>query len=144
MCTALDLIREKDEEIASLPPSASVFDAVTLMCDRRIGSVLVMDGERLVGILTERDVLWRVVVIGNDPYTMSVQEVMTTPVACAQPHTTLEEMRLVVRNRRIRHLPVVDDSGKVLGIISIGDLNRAEHDAQEQTIHYLEQYMSVA
>lgn len=144
MCTALDLIREKDEEIASLPPSANVFDAVTLMCDRRIGSVLVMDGERLVGILTERDVLWRVVVIGNDPYTMSVQEVMTTPVACAQPHTTLEEMRLVVRNRRIRHLPVVDDSGKVMGIISIGDLNRAEHDAQEQTIHYLEQYMSVA
>lgn len=144
MCTAMDLIREKDEEVAVLPPSASVIDAATLMCDRRIGSVLVMDGERLIGILTERDILWRVVVIGNDPYTMTVQEVMTTPVACAQPHTTLEEMRLVVRNRRIRHLPVVNDLGHVLGVVSIGDLNRAEHAVQEQTIHYLEQYMSVA
>lgn len=144
MCTALDLIREKGGAIAALPPSASVFQAAELMNDRRIGSVLVMDGAHLVGIFTERDLLRRVVVVDGNPHSTTLDEVMTTPIACAQPHTTLEEMRLVVRNRRIRHLPVVDACGHVLGVVSIGDLNRAEHAAQEQTIHYLERYMSVA
>ena len=144
MCTALDLIREKRGTIIALPPGASVFQAAELMNDHRVGSVLVMDADRLVGIFTERDLLRRVVVTDGDPHRTKLDEVMTTPIACAQPHTTLEEMRLVVRIRRIRHLPVVDACGHVLGVVSIGDLNRAQHAAQEQTIHYLERYMSVA
>jgi CBS domain-containing protein len=143
MCNALDLIREKGSDIAALAPDATVLDAANLMNDRHIGSVLVMDGERLLGIFTERDVLRRVVAARGDPETMRLEDVMTTPVACAAPHTTLAELRLVVRNRRIRHVPVVNERGRVLGLISIGDLNRAEHAVQEQTIHYLEQYMSV-
>lgn len=144
MCTALDLVREKRQEIASLAPDASALDAANMMNDRRIGSVLVMDDPRLMGIFTERDVLRRIVAAHRDPVATPLYEVMTSPVACALPHTTLEEMRLVVRNRRVRHLPVVDDHGRVLGIVSIGDLNRAEHTVKDQTIHYLEQFISVA
>lgn len=144
MCEALDLVREKNQTIASLGGDASVLDAANLMNDRRIGSVLVMEGPRLLGIFTERDILRRVVARRRDPASTLLREVMTSPVACALPHTTLEEMRLVVRNRKVRHLPVVDDDGRVLGMVSIGDLNRAEHAVQEQTIHYLEQYISVA
>lgn len=144
MCTAMDLVREKHDEVAALPPDASAHEAAHLMNDRRIGSVLVMDGARLVGIFTERDLLRRIVAERRDAESTELSVVMTHPVACALPRTTLEEMRLVVRNRRIRHLPVVDDVGGVLGIVSIGDLNRAEHAVQEQTIHYLEQYISVA
>lgn len=143
MCTALDLVREKRDDLAWLPPNATALDAANLMNDRRIGSVLVMEGERLLGIFTERDVLRRIVAAKRDPETTSLAEVMTSPIACAMPHTTLEEMRLVIRNRRVRHLPVVDDDGRVLGIVSIGDLNKAEHAVQEQTIHYLEQYIAV-
>jgi CBS domain-containing protein len=143
MCTALDLVREKSDDLASLPPEATALDAANLMNDRHIGSVLVMDGPRLMGIFTERDVLRRIVAAGRDPEITLLRDVMTSPVACAMPHTTLEEMRLVVRNRRVRHLPVVDESGSVMGIVSIGDMNRAEHAVQEQTIHYLEQYISV-
>ena len=155
MCTALDLVREKQDEVAALAPDASALDAANLMNDRRIGSVLVMEGpdpgiphspdtpHRLMGIFTERDMLRRIVAAGRDPETTLLRDVMTSPVACALPHTTLEEMRLVIRNRRVRHLPVVDDNGVVLGIVSIGDLNRADRAVQEQTIHYLEQYISV-
>lgn len=144
MCTALDLVREKHDDIGWLPPEANALEAANLMNDRRIGSVLVMDGERLLGIFTERDVLRRIVAAKLEPEATLLADVMTSPIACALPHTTLEEMRLVIRNRRVRHLPVVDDDGRVLGIVSIGDLNKAEHAVQEQTIHYLEQYIAVS
>jgi CBS domain-containing protein len=84
----------------------------------------------------------RVVASQTAPATTKVSEVMTTPVACATPETTSEELRAVMREKRIRHIPVVD-GGKVMGMVSIGDLNRTDSDVQEQTILYLEQYMSV-
>ena len=113
-----------------------------LMNDRRIGSVLVIDDDRLVGIFTERDVMRRVVAEQRDPASTTLAEVMTSPVACGAPHTTLNELRTVMRRRKIRHIPIVRGR-RALGMISIGDLNQAEHDVQEQTISYLEQYMSV-
>lgn len=145
MCNALDIIREKgNEDVVSLPPEATVLEAANRMNDRHIGSVLVMEGDALLGIFTERDVLRRIVAGHRDSQLTFLREVMTTPVACALPRTTIDEMRLVMRNRRIRHLPVVDDEGRVLGVVSIGDVNRAEKSVHEQTIHYLEQYISVA
>jgi CBS domain-containing protein len=112
------------------------------MNEWHIGSVLVMDGDQLLGIFTERDVMRRVVAAHRDPEMTRLEEVMTSPVACAAPHTTLDELRLVMRVQRIRHIPVARND-QVIGIISIGDLNKAEHDVQEQTILYLAQYMSV-
>lgn len=142
MATAEQLTAIKGGAIASLPPQATVLEAAQLMNDRHIGSVLVTEGNQLVGIFTERDVMRRVVADQRDPASTTVADVMTSPVACAAPHTTLDEIRTVMRDKRIRHVPVVN-GGAVLGMISLGDLNKAEHDGQVETIRYLEQYMSV-
>jgi CBS domain-containing protein len=142
MGTAEHLIRGRTGSIASLPPDATVLEAAQLMNSRSVGSVLVVERERLLGIFTERDVLRRVVAAQRDPAATRLGEVMTTPVACASMRTTLDEVRAAMREKRIRHMPVVE-SGRVLGMISLGDLNKAEHDVQEETIRYLEQYMSV-
>ena len=143
MSTAEQLIVLKGGSVAALGPEATVLEAAALMNERGIGSVVVIDDKkRLAGIFTERDVLRRVVAEERDPVTTKLAEVMTTPVACAAPHTTLDEIRQVMRKRRIRHMPVADRK-RVVGMVSIGDLNKAEHDVQVQTIHYLEQYMSV-
>lgn len=128
--------------VASLPPSATVLDASRLMNDRHIGSVVLVEDERLVGIFTERDVLRRVVAAERSPAETRLAEVMTCPVACAAPHTTIDEVRQVMREKRIRHLPIVDGL-KVLGMVSIGDVNRVETETLAATIHYLEQYISV-
>jgi len=87
-------------------------------------------------------VLQRVVAAEKDPARTSVAEVMSTPVACAAMQTTSDEIKRTFREKRIRHLPVVED-GRVVGMVSIGDINRAENNAHEQTIKYLEQYVSV-
>ncbi len=142
MATAEHLLAVKGGSIASLGPAATVLDAAQVMNDRHIGSVLVIDDDRLVGIFTERDVLRRIVAEQRDPALTPLAEVMTSPVACGAPHTTLNELRTVMRRRKIRHIPIVKGR-RALGMISIGDLNQAEHDVQEQTISYLEQYMSV-
>jgi len=135
------ILREKQNGFATLGPQATVLEAATLMNDQRIGSVLVTEGDRLLGIFTERDVLRRIVAAKRDPAATRVEEVMTTQVACAERMTSCDEARRVMREKRIRHLPVVEQ-GQVIGIVSLGDLNKVDHDEQEQTIRYLEQYMT--
>ena len=141
MPTAKRLLEVKGTDVATLGPEATVLDAVELMNDRHIGSVVVLEDDRIVGIFTERDLMLRVVAARRDPAVCRLSEVMTTPVACAAPRTTLNELRQVMRDKRIRHVPVVD-GGRLAGLISIGDLNRAEHDVQEQTIEYLAHYIT--
>ena len=142
MATAEQLIEIKGAAVASLPSTATVLEAAQLMNDRHIGSVLVINQDRLVGIFTERDVLRRIVAEERDAAATHLDDVMTRQVACAAPHTTLDEIRAVMRRKRIRHIPVVK-SKRVVGMISIGDLNKADHDGQAETIKYLEQFMSV-
>jgi CBS domain-containing protein len=142
MGTAERLLATKGGSIAALPPGATVLEAARLMNERHIGSVIVIEKDRLVGIFTERDVMRRVVAEGRDAAKTVLSDVMTSAVAVAAPHTTLDEIRRVIREKRIRHVPVVADD-HVLGMISIGDLNRDQHDTDVQTIRYLEQYMSV-
>ncbi len=143
MATAQQLLVIKGDAVASLPPTATVLEAAQLMNRRRIGSVLVINEGRLAGIFTERDVLTRIVAEQRDPAATPLGEVMTSPVACAAPHTTLDEIRKVMRDCRIRHIPVAEGE-RVAGMISIGDLNKAQYDVQAETIRYLEQYISVA
>ena len=140
---AQQLVAAKGDAVASLPPSATVLDAARIMNERHIGSILVISRGRLAGIFTERDVLRRVVAEQRDPSATTLKQVMTEAVACAAPHTTLDEMRRVMREKRIRHIPVVDGH-TVTGMISLGDLNKVEHDGAVETIRYLEQYMSVS
>ena len=92
-------------------------------------------------MFTERDVLRRVVGERRDPATTLVAEVMTTDVFCCTPETTLEEARGAMKNRRIRHLPLVDGDRRVMGIVSIGDLNAYHVNSQEKTIHLLHEYL---
>jgi CBS domain-containing protein len=141
MPTAKDILLLKGANVASIHPDASVFQAAVLMDEQKIGALLVMEDGSMVGIFSERDILRRVVAQGRDAATTLVRDVMTAEVACCRLHTTLEEASGVMKNRRIRHLPVVDDNDGLLGLISIGDLNAYQNNAQEQTIHLLHQYI---
>lgn len=141
MATAEQLTTIKNEPVAWLPPDATALDAARLMNERHIGSVVVMEEDRIVGIFTERDVLRRIVAAGRDAATTTLRDVMTAPVAVAAPYTLLDELRVVMRERRIRHVPVVSGE-RMLGMISIGDLNRVEQQVQQQTIMYLEQFIA--
>ena len=144
MANAQQMLREKGGTLITVTPDASVLKAAERMNEHHIGSLVVTQNERLVGIFTERDILQRVVAKQLDPATTTVSDVMTAAVACATSQTTLDEMKSVMREKRIRHLPVVDTDHHVLGMISIGDLNRTQQNVQERTIRYLEQYMSVS
>jgi signal-transduction protein with cAMP-binding, CBS, and nucleotidyltransferase domain len=140
MCTIREILMNKDRWVASIGPQASALEAAVLMNRHKIGSLMVMEGETVVGIITERDLLQRVLVEQRDPSKTPVEEVMTTEVLCCQLHTTIDEARFVMKNRRVRHLPVVDEDG-LHGLISIGDLNAYDAHSQEVTIHVLTEYI---
>src|SRR5215207_10580617 len=120
MATVRDILAAKGPHVLSIGPDASVLDAALLMNEHKVGSLLVMEGGRLVGIITERDLLVRLIGQRRDPAASKVCEVMTAEVACCRPDTALDEARGVMKNRRIRHLPVLDGEGTLLGLISIG------------------------
>lgn len=141
MPTVMDILAEKGSNIVSIGRDASVLEAATLMNEHKIGCLLVVAGEKIDGIFTERDVLRRVVAVRGDPATMRVEDAMTKEIVCCRPETELEEARAVMKNRRIRHLPVVDDEDRVRGLVSIGDLNAYRLDGQEKTISFLQQYL---
>jgi len=142
MATIQELLGTKGPGVLSIGPQASAFDAAVLMNQHKIGSLLVMEGDVVQGIVTERDLLQRVIAACREPAQTLVREIMTSDMLCCQPHTTVEEARIVMRNHRVRHLPVVDDEGELRGMISIGDLNAYESQAQEQTIHVLTSYIN--
>lgn len=138
------ILKRKGSDVISIASTATVLDAARMMNDRKIGALVVIDEDHLMGIFTERDIMQRVVAEQRDPAGTKVANVMTTVVVCATPETTTDEMARVMREKRVRHLPVVDEHQKIIGMVSIGDINRAENHAHEQTIQYLKQYMSVA
>ena len=142
MATMRDILSDKStSEILSVNPAETVLEAVQRMNEHGVGALVVIDDGRMVGVFTERDVLRRVVGAQRDASTMQVADVMTTDVVCGSPETTVEEARVVMKNHRIRHLPVVDTHGNILGLASIGDLNAHHVQAQETTIHYLHEYV---
>jgi len=141
MSTVRDILTVKGTAVATISPQASAYEAATRMSERNIGSLVVTDAGRLVGVITERDILQRVVAAGRDANATRVEEVMTSEIVCCQMHTTLQEASGVMKNRRLRHLPVVSESGELQGLISIGDLNAAQSHDQEQTIHLLHEYI---
>ena len=141
MVTVKNILGVKGAHVWSVGPGATVLEAALLMNEHRIGSLVVLEAGRLVGVFTERDVLRRVVAEARNPADTRVADVMTTEVVCCWPETTLEEAAGVMKNRRIRHLPVLDRDGRLLGLVSIGDLNAHQAHDQEQHIHLLNEYL---
>jgi CBS domain-containing protein len=141
MATVSDILAGKGLHLITISPQATVFAAAVLMNENKTGSVLVMEDGRLAGIITERDILVRVVADQRDANTTSVGDVMTRDVVCCRPHTGFEEAKSVMKHRRIRHLPVLRDDDKVVGLISIGDLNAYQVDTQERTIFQMQEYI---
>jgi hypothetical protein len=123
MDTIEDLLAAKSRRVIGTSAAASVRQATWLMNDHAIGSLLVIAGDRLEGIFTERDVLRRVVAEGRSPDATSVGEVMTRDVICCSPGDAVEEVADVMRLRRVRHVPVVAAGDRVVGLVSIGDVN---------------------
>ncbi len=141
MATVRDLLGVKGPHVLSIGPEASVYDAAVLMNEHKIGSLVVLEAGRVQGILTERDIMQKVVGQRRDPNMTPVREAMSSEVICCELHTSVEEARTVMKNRRIRHMPVIDGDNRIAGIISIGDLNAHEANAQELTIHHLREYI---
>jgi CBS domain-containing protein len=139
--TVAELLRHKGTAVHTISPSASALDAAREMNARRIGSLVVVDGGEVVGIVTERDLLTRVLAQERSAGVTPVAEIMTTSVLTCTPETPIDEVRLLMRSRRIRHVPVIDGR-RLAGMVSIGDLNFAETQTLSETIKYLEAYIS--
>jgi CBS domain-containing protein len=122
-------------------PDATVREATILMNDHGIGSLLVIRSHRLVGIFTERDVLRRIVAEGRAPDMTLVGDVMTRDVVCCTPDTDVEEVADLMRCRRVRHVPVINAGGEVLGLVSIGDINARRFASCETVLHQMEEYL---
>jgi CBS domain-containing protein len=138
--TVADMLADKGSTVYAVPPQATVFDAVEMMDDRRVGALLVMDADRLVGIISERDYTRKVILHGRASRETRVSDIMTPDVITVPPELGLADCLALVTARRVRHLPVVRD-GKVVGILSIGDLVRAVVAQQAETIQNLRSYI---
>ena len=140
MPTVQSILDRKGSAVATVDRSSTVLQAAQLMNDRRIGAVVVVSGDRAVGIFTERDVMTRVVATRKESEKTLVGDVMTCPMAVCRRDTKLAECRTIMTQRRIRHLPVVED-GKLFGLISSGDILASEVADQQATIEYLHEYL---
>ena len=142
MPSVMDILADKGSDVYTILPSATVLEATHAMNDQKIGALVVKDRDgRVMGIFTERDVLRRVIAEEKSPRTVRVGEVMTRDVVCCPPETDIDEASRIMRDSRVRHLPVCDSDGAVLGLVSIGDLNAYHASSQEAQIHFLSEYV---
>jgi CBS domain-containing protein len=140
MANVKDILEKKGANVTTTTPSVTVLEATQAMNAHRVGALVVTEGDRVVGVFTERDVLTRVVAAGLDPTATRVEDVMTTPVAYCTLDTSLDDCKAIFTEKRIRHLPVMDGD-KLAGIVTSGDLLAYEAKSHEQTIRYLEEYI---
>ena len=142
MTVVADILKAKgDAVVHSIGPDDSVFDALQRMADKGIGALLVMEGDRIVGIVTERDYARKIALKGRTSALTQVCDVMTTSVMFVKPAQTSEECMALMTDNRLRHLPVIKDD-KLIGLISIGDLVKHIISEQKFVIEQLEQYIS--
>jgi CBS domain-containing protein len=138
--TVADMLAQKSSVVHAVSPDTTVLDAIARMDAKRVGALLVMEGERLVGILSERDYTRKVILLGRASKDTPVADIMTRQVIVVHPQTGLGECLKVVTHHGIRHLPVVEDE-KVIGVLSIGDLVRAVVAQQAETITSLKSFI---
>jgi CBS domain-containing protein len=135
------ILSQKSREIFSVTPDTTVHDAVAMMDEKNVGAVLVMKGNKLVGMLSERDYTRKVMLRGKKSADTKVSEIMSSKLTVAHPNEGVEECLRVMTDKRFRHLPVLDGE-KVVGVISIGDLVKHVISCQSATIAHLENYIS--
>lgn len=141
MRTVRELLAGKAPEIHAIGPDAAVVDAIRLMAEKGIGAVLVMEGARLVGILSERDYARKIVLEGRASRDTPVRAIMSSDVVCVAPGDSVDACMALVTERRIRHLPV-REGDQVVGVVSIGDLVKAVIEAQRVELDQLQRYIS--
>ena len=135
------ILRHKGSQVYSIFPDVTVYKALEVMADKDIGALVVMNGAELVGVMSERDYVRKVILKGFSSKEITVEDIMSTPVISVNLKTTVDACMRLMRDERCRHLPVVED-GRVIGVVSIGDLVNWIIEAQDHTIHQLEDYIS--
>ena len=133
-------IHHKDRELWWISPEATVFAAIEMMCEKNVGALLVMEDDKLVGLVSERDYTRNVALKGKSSRETPVREIMCTEVSCVSPQHSVDKCLHIMTEERIRHLPVMED-GRVIGIISIGDLVKWIISAQNVMIEQLDHYI---
>jgi len=140
MALLSQLLDGKGHAVYAVAPGASVFDAIRSMAENHVGALLVMEGQQLVGIVSERDYARKVILKGRASATTPVREIMSAPVHTISPDQNVDDAMRLMTERRIRHLPVVR-SDRVIGVVSIGDLVKCVIDDQQHTIDDLRSYI---
>lgn len=140
MKSVRQLLQAKGREVHSITPEARVFDALKLMAEKDVGALVVLEGGRLAGIISERDYARKVILQGKSSHDITVRDIMTGKVITVSPDQTVEECMALMTGKRIRHLPVTE-GGRLAGLLSIGDLVKEVIAEQEQTIRQLESYI---
>ena len=136
-----EILDEKGHDVLRIEADASVFEAVKRMVEANVGSLLVTEGGKVAGIVTERDYLRRVTLHGRTDEDTAVREIMSSPLVVATPETLVDECMALMTDRRIRHVPVVE-GGEVVGVVSIGDLVKFKSKRQSFEIQYLTDYIT--
>jgi len=142
MKTVMQLLRGKGHAVLSVSPETSVFEALRVMAEKNIGALLVVEGEGLVGIFSERDYARKVVLKGKASKETPVREIMTSPVLYVRPEQTIEECMALMTDKHVRHLPVLQDETRLVGVISIGDVVKTIIAEQEFMIEQLQNYIT--
>ncbi|HKE45920.1 MAG TPA: CBS domain-containing protein [Steroidobacteraceae bacterium] len=141
MLTVKHLLDQKGTEVHATEPDAPVLEAIRLMAERHVGALLVMRGSELVGIVSERDYARKVILLGRSSADTPVRQIMSSPVKTVTLAHSINDCMQLMTEQRIRHLPVLD-KGRVVGVVSIGDLVKAVMEEQQQQIEQLERYIS--
>lgn len=141
MKTVRNILDTKGHDVWCIGPEDTVFDALRLMAEKEVGSLMVMDGARIAGLISERDYARKIVLLGRTSPNTLVKEIMTSHVAYTHLEQPIEECMAVMTDKRIRHLPVMEER-KLVGIISIGDLVKAIIADQKLIIEQLERYIT--
>lgn len=136
-----ELLETKGYDVWTISPESTVYDALALMAEKNVGALLVMDGERLVGIFSERDYSRKVILRGKSSRTVPIHEIMTEKVYYVQPGDSVEGCMALMTKQRIRHLPVLENE-QVIGVISIGDVVKAYISQQADVIEHLANYIT--
>jgi len=141
MTTVRHVLQAKGNQVYSVTPDTTVYDVLKVLAEKNIGAVLVMEGEKLVGVFSERDYARKIVLKGESSQNVKVKDVMTSVVACVNPDQPIEECMMLMTEKHVRHLPVMEND-KLVGIISIGDVVKAVISDKEFTISQLHNYIT--